>query len=165
MSMLRSRVTRVLVVILMLLVIAGAWRFYQVLYGSTGEALRRAENFLFTRNTVAQLGEQGQTRFFFATNRNKTDDGADLEDRFGAERGAAIKFGLFDTQVEPSVGLGMFINPSEWFQTEEIVVKNIEMLRREAFVGQLRDLVQRSPQKSLLMVIHGFRERFPSALR
>ncbi len=161
----RSRLVQALLVLLLLLLVAGAWRFYQVLYGSTGDALRRAENFLFTRSTVAQLGDQGKTRHFFVTNRSKAESGADLEDRFSADREADLKFGLFDTQVEPSVGLGMFINPSEWFQTEEIVVSNMEMLRQEEFVTKMRDLVQRSPQKSLLMVIHGFRERFPSALR
>ena len=38
-------------------------------------------------------------------------------------------------------------------------------MERETFVNQLRELVAKSPQRSLLIVIHGFRERFPSALR
>ncbi|MDJ0684946.1 MAG: alpha/beta fold hydrolase [Alphaproteobacteria bacterium] len=165
MGKLKTRLTYIAIVFLLLLLVVGAWRFYQVLYGSTGDALRRAENFLFTRSTVAQLGEQGKIRYFFVTNRSKTDKVSGLEDRFSADREAALKFGLFDTRIEPSVGLGMFINPSEWFQTEEIVVENMQMLREDEFIGKLRDLVGRSPQKSLLIVIHGFRERFPSALR
>jgi esterase/lipase superfamily enzyme len=59
----------------------------------------------------------------------------------------------------------MFINPSEWFQTEEIIVSNTKTLQQEAFVEQLRELVDASPQRSLLIVVHGFKERFPSALR
>jgi esterase/lipase superfamily enzyme len=164
MSKFKPRTKYIIIIILLLFVIAGTW-LYQALYGSTGEALRRAENFLFTRMTVAQLGEQGAMRYFFATNRNKSGDGDVLENRFGNERETELKFGLFDTRVEPSVGLGMFINPSEWFQTEEIVVKNMEMLQQEDFVAQLRELVDKSPRRSLLVVIHGFRERFPSALR
>ncbi|MBT8127028.1 MAG: alpha/beta hydrolase [Gammaproteobacteria bacterium] len=164
MSKFKPRTKYIIIIILLLFVIAGMW-LYQALYGSTGEALRRAENFLFTRMTVAQLGEQGAMRYFFATNRNKSGDGDVLENRFGNERETELKFGLFDTRVEPSVGLGMFINPSEWFQTEEIVVKNMEMLQQEDFVAQLRELVDKSPRRSLLVVIHGFRERFPSALR
>jgi esterase/lipase superfamily enzyme len=161
---LKSRTRYILIIVLLLLVITGMW-VYQVLYGTTGEALRRAENFLFTRMTVAQLGEQGSTRYFFVTNRKKTNDDEVLENRFGSERGTELKFGLFDTRVEPSVGLGMFINPSEWFQNEEIVVKNMEALQQQAFVEQMRKLVNASPQRSLLIVVHGFRERFPSALR
>ncbi len=38
-------------------------------------------------------------------------------------------------------------------------------MKRDAFIEQLRTLVQESPQRSLLVVVHGFRERFPSALR
>jgi len=157
--------TRYLVVIaLLLLVITGMW-FYQALYGSTGEALRRAENFLFTRMTISQLGEQGSSRYFFITNRNKTNDEEILENRFGNERGTELKFGIFDASIEPSVGLGMFINPSEWFQTEEIVVSNTKSLQQEVFVEQLREQVAASPHRSLMVVVHGFRERFPSALR
>jgi len=164
MSKFKSRTKYIIIIALLLLVIAGMW-FYQVMYGSTAEALQRAENFLFTRQTVSQLSEQGTTRYFFVSNRNKSSDDEVLENRFGSEREAELKFGLYDTTIEPSVGLGMFINPSEWFQTEEIVVKNMEMLQQQDFVSQLRELVDASPRRSLLIVIHGFRERFPSALR
>ncbi len=160
----RSRARYMVIIALLLLALIGSW-FYQVLYGYPSEALRRAENFIFTRMTVAQLGEQEATRYFFVTNRKKSGDDEVLENRFGNGREAALKFGLFDTRVEPSVGLGMFINPSEWFQNEEILVKNMEMLQQDDFVAQLRDLVDKSPRRSLLVVIHGFRERFPSALR
>ena len=160
----KPRTKYIIIIMLLLLVIAGMW-FYQALYGSTAEALRRAENFLFTRMTVAQLGEQGSTRYFFITNRKKSKDDEILENRFGSEREAELKFGFFDTVIEPSVGLGMFINPSEWFQNEEIVVKNMEALQQQAFVEQMRELVDASPRRSLLIVVHGFRERFPSALR
>ena len=161
---LKSRTRYIIIIVLLLLVIASMW-LYQALYGSTAEALRRAENFIFTRMTVSQLGEQGAMRYFFVTNRKKTGDDEILENRFGSEREPELKFGLYDTRVEPSVGLGMFINPSEWFQTEEIVVNNMKMLQQEDFVTQLWDLVEQSPRRSLLVVIHGFRERFPSALR
>jgi esterase/lipase superfamily enzyme len=164
MPKLKPRTKYIVIIVLLLLALLGTW-FYQALYGYPSEALRRAENFLFTRMTVAQLGEQGAMRYFFVTNRKKSGDDETLENRFGNEREEALKFGLFDTRVEPSVGLGMFINPSEWFQTEEIVVKNMEMLQQEDFVAQLRELVEKSPRRSLLIVIHGFRERFPSALR
>ena len=50
--------TKYIIIVLFLLVIAGMW-FYHVLFSSPAEALRRAENFIFTRMTVAQLGEQG----------------------------------------------------------------------------------------------------------
>ncbi len=160
----KPRTKYIVIITLLLFVIAGMW-LYQVLYGSTGEALRRAENFLFTRSTVAQLGEQGSTRHFFVTNRKKVHDEEILAHQFGNVRDAELKFGFFDTAVEPSVGLGMFINPSEWFQNEEIVIKSIKALQQQEYVEELRKVVDASPRRSLLIVIHGFRERFPSALR
>jgi esterase/lipase superfamily enzyme len=161
----KPRTRYLIVIMLLLLVITGMW-FYQTLYSSTGEALRRAENFLFTRRTVSQLSDQGGSRYFFITNRNQSNnDDDELENRLGNDRGAELKYGVFDASIEPSVGLGMLINPSEWFQTEEIVVSNTKTLQQEAFVEQLRELVDASPRRSLLVVVHGFRERFPSALR
>jgi len=160
----KPRVRSLIVIALLLLVITGMW-FYQALYGSTGEALRRAENFLFTRMTVSQIGDRHNSRYFFITNRNKTNDKEILENRFGSERGAELEFGIFDASIEPSVGLGMFINPSEWFQTEEIIVSNTKSLQQEVFVEQLRELVAASPRRSLMIVVHGFRDRFSSALR
>ncbi len=156
---------RTITIVLLLLVIAGMW-FYQALYGSTGEALRRAESFIFTRVTVSRLADQESVRFFFVTNRNKTgDDSQEAEQRFSNQREASLKFGRFDASIEPSIGLGMFINPSEWFQTEEILVNDLESLSREAFVDELGALVDKSPQRSLILLVNGFRERFPSALR
>ena len=156
---------RTIAILLLVLVIAGIW-FYQALYGTTGEALRRAENFLFTRQTVARLADQDSVRYFFVTNRGKSaEEVEDPEDRFSNERESELKFGRFDASIEPSIGLGMFINPSEWFQTEEIRVDQLEILQRDAFVDELGALVEKSPMRSLIVLVNGFRERFPSALR
>ena len=161
----KPRTRYLFIVLLVFLVIIGMW-FYQTLYGSTGEALSRAENFLFTRKTVAQLSDQGVSRYFFITNRDKSNgEDEEPENQFGNARGAGLKFGIYNASIEPSVGLGMFINPSEWFQTEEIVVSKLKTLEQELFVEKLREQVLASPRQSLLIVVHGFRERFPSALR
>jgi esterase/lipase superfamily enzyme len=142
----------------------GSW-FYLTYFAVPGHALDRAENFLFRRMTVAQLGEKGTYRFFFATNRSEGAAGEPLEARFGNTREPTLKFGAFDTRIEPSLGLGMLINPTQWFQDEEIQIEAVRRLERAAFVAELREVVERSPRQSLLLVVHGFRERFPSALR
>ncbi len=151
-------------VCLLLLAGVGFW-FYQVYFASTVTALQRAEAFLFRRMQVAQLSGQGEYRFFFVTNRRPEGDAGPLEERFGTEREEALKFGFFDVKIEPSLGLGMIINPTEWFQNEEIKLQRVEALERAAFVGQVQQLVRESPYRALLVVVHGFREAFPSALR
>ena len=118
---------RVVAIILLVLVIIGMW-FYEALYGTTGEALRRAESFLFTRQTVSRFADQDKSRYFFVTNRNRSSEQTeDPEAQFTSERVAATTFGRFDASIEPSIGLGMFINPSEWFQTEEILVNDLQL--------------------------------------
>lgn len=142
----------------------GAW-LYQVYFSATNYALQRAEALAFRRMVVAKLDEGGSYRFFFATNRNLPSGAGPIMERFGVERGAAVTFGSFDVGIEPTLGLGMLINPSEWLQNQEIQLEDVRSLDQGAFVAQLREVVDRSPGRGLLVVIHGFREAFPSALR
>jgi len=142
----------------------GAW-FYHAFYGSTYAAMQQAEAFNFRRLQVAQPDEAGTYRFFYATNRRAEPGGAAIEERFGNEREEVLKFGLFDTTIEPTLGVGMIIDRTKWFQNEVIKLRSVEELDQPAFVEQVRKRVQDSPRQSLLVVVHGFREAFPSALR
>ncbi len=155
---------RILFGLLVVLIVAGGW-FYYLYFRSTDAALRHAEAFLFRRMTATEVGQPGNFRHFFVTNRNQEPGDAPLEERFGSAREDILKFGSFDTSIEPSLGLGMIVNPTEWFQTEEIRLNNIEELEKDAFVESLRQFIHQTPNRSLLIVIHGFRERFQSALR
>jgi esterase/lipase superfamily enzyme len=155
---------RWLVVVVLALLGLGGW-FYLAYFAGPGTALDRAEAFIFRRMTVAQLGEQGTYRFFFVTNRAVGDPDGDLGGRFGREREPRLKYGAFDTRIEQSLGLGMLINPTQWFQDEEIRIEEVRHLERAAFVAELNEQVRASPRGSLLVVVHGFREQFPSALR
>jgi esterase/lipase superfamily enzyme len=150
--------------VLVILIGAGVW-FYKIYFVSTDLAIRHAEAFLFRRMTVAQLAEQGQYRFFYVTNRRPGANDAELEERFISEREEQLKFGSFDAEIKPTLGLGMLINPTEWFQNEEIRLQDVHSLEQADFVERLRALVQASPHRALLVVVHGFRERYPSALR
>ena len=142
----------------------GGW-FYHYYFVSTGAITEHAENFLFRRMTVAQLAEQGSYRFFYITNRRPGENHGPLETRYGSQREERLKFGVFDATIQPSLGLGMIINPTEWFQNEEIQLTSVQPLEKAAFVEQTRKLVMESPYHSLLVVVHGFREAFPTALR
>ena len=147
---------------LLVLILVGLVLFF---YRPTRVALERAEAFRFRRMMVARLGEEGEYRFFYVTNRSPGSKDGPLEKRFGTEREEILKFGHFDTRIEPSLGLGMMLNPTEWFQNEEIQLRNVQPLERAAFVAQVHTLVQQSPHRSLLVIVHGFREHFVSGLR
>ncbi len=132
---------------------------------STGRMLERAEALEFRRMLVTKQGEGGAHRFFYVTNRRVGLENGAVEERFGNEREPSLKFGLFDTDIEPSLGVGMLINPTDWFQNEEIQLRDVRALERVAFIEKLREQVQNSPYRSVLISVNGFRERFPSALR
>ena len=127
--------------------------------------LAQAEAFTFRRMTVPQLAEQGSFRFFYASNRIPADFDAALGQRFESTRQSELNFGMFDTRIKPSLGLGMILDASDWFLNEEIRLQEVDALQRGAFVSRLRQQVEQSPNRSLLLVVHGFREAFPSALR
>jgi len=149
-------------VILAALVMGGLFQ------GATQRALERAEALQFRRMLVTQRGEKGLYRFFFVTNRRMEEmegKGESVEERFGTERQADLTFGLFDTDIEPSLGIGILIDPTDWFQNEEIRLRDVRTLEKDGFIQGLRAQVQASPHRSLLININGFRERFPSALR
>jgi esterase/lipase superfamily enzyme len=155
---------KLFIAVMLVLVGLGLW-FYYVLFVSTGAAVEHAEAFRFRRMAVAQPGEQGAYRYLFVTNRQTAAKDAPIEERFGRHRAQELNFGSFTARVEPTLGLGMLIDPTQWFQDEEIRIEQMKLLDRVDFVAQLRELVGNSPRRSLLIVVHGFREAFPSALR
>ena len=148
-----------------LLVILVALALGALFQASTQKALERAEAFRFRRMLVSRHGEEGTHRFFYVTNRRmERQDGA-VQERFGNERQADLAFGRFDTDIEASLGIGMLIDPTDWFQNEEIRLRDVRALPQAAFIEELREQVRRSPYRSLLVNVNGFRERFASALR
>ena len=146
-------------IVLLVALIAGG--FFQY---TTSSALVRAEALQFRRMLVARQ-DDGTYRFFFVTNRQVTEQDAPLDERFSNTRGKSLSFGLFETSIEPTLGLGMLVNPTDWFQNEEIQLNRVEPLDEDAMIAEVRRQVEASPQRSLLININGFRERFPSALR
>ena len=150
--------------VVLVLLGVGLWLYFYF-FGSTSAALQRAEAFLFRRMKVSQLAEKGSYRFLFVTNRRFESDDGPLQERFGNAREEILKFGYFDTKIQPSLGLGMLIDATAWFQNEEIQLTEVRELEQAAFVRQARTFIQGSPYRSLLVVVHGFKEAFPSALR
>ncbi len=141
------------------------WGLFRLYFVATDEALRHAEAFFFRRMTVAQLAEQGQYRFFYATNREAQGVQQALEDRFSNTRDEQLTFGAFDAQIEASLGLGMLINPTEWLQNEEIKLLDVHTVEQQRFIDGLREAVKQSPHQALMVVLHGYREAYESALR
>lgn len=156
-----KRILWILGAVILVLALLAAYVYFR----STRAALERAEGFQFQRMQVARVSEGGPYRFFFATNRVAADSEGPLEGRLTATRGDALRLGSFDTEIEPTLGLGMWLDASGWFLDEEIRIRGSRELERADFVGQVRAMVEASPHRALLLLIHGYRTRFDSALR
>ncbi len=135
-----------------------------VFHRSTRQALLRAEDFLFRRMQVTRQ-EDGLYRFFYITNRSPGTFDGDLGERFTNQRADELHFGSYDVEIEPSLGLSSIFNPTKWFRDEEIAVRHERSLSRSELVEQLGSYIRESPHRSLLVIVHGYREQFPSALR
>ena len=152
------------------LLIAGAVVLFSVLvsgflfYRSTSQALLRAEDFLFQRMQVTRQ-ENGLHRFYYVTNRGPASPDRSPGERFTNQRVDELRFGSYDVEIEPSLGLSSIFDPSKWFRDEEIAIRDERGLSRSELVEQLQGYIQDSPHQSLLIIVHGYREQFPSALR
>jgi esterase/lipase superfamily enzyme len=146
---------------LALLAAVGGYLFFI----ATNTTLNRAESFEFRRMQVARVGDADVFRFFFATNRLAEDGEEPLLERLSNRRSRALTFGSFDTEIEPSLGLGMWLDASSWFLDEEIKITNLTRLDRTGFIQQMRGMVSASPHHGLLLLAHGLRTDLDYAMR
>jgi esterase/lipase superfamily enzyme len=160
------RALRILIslgLVVALLLGAGAYIYFV----GTRTLLEHAEAVSFSRMQAPRLPDSDTLRLFYASNRvpgpNPAGEAAD--GRFTAQRRAALELGSFDITVEPTLGLGMVLDPSDWLINEQIRLHAVRERSRPAFSGELRKQVLASSYRSLLVVVHGYRETFPSALR
>jgi esterase/lipase superfamily enzyme len=158
-----SKKRRWLIAAVLLALLGAGWLTYEVLL-SPSAAIRQAEAFLFRRMTVVQLDE-GQYRYFYVSNRRLEPGDEPIEDRVTAERDESLYFGSYDIRLSPLLGLGLNLSWSDMLQTEMINLEDITELEQANFVSALRGYVDASPNRSVFIMVHGFREHFPLALR
>lgn len=163
MSLRKKRILVIVALVALPLIGAGAY----VYFVGTRTLLEHAEAVSLSRVRAARLDDGHTLRLFYASNRTPYPNRSQTEpdQRFSSQRRAGLAFGSFDIAVEPSLGLGMLINASDWLMNEEIQLQAVHELSRPAFSGELRKQVLASSYESLLIVVHGYRETFPSALR
>lgn len=103
-----------------------------------------------------QEGNMRRFQFFYATNRR------DVPETFqeqGHELGQKILTGTFDVLISPYLP----ILPHVWFDKENMLFAGHQPIVQAAFLKQLDQAVQASPEKSLLVIVWGFRDWFRSA--
>src|SRR5689334_17873887 len=102
-------------------------------------------------------GDRRRFQFFYMTNRDASD-----EETFsgrGSKVGSEISSGTFDVLISPSTP----IVPWVWMDPHYIEFASREALPQDEVLTRMRKAVQESPNKSLLVIIWGFRDWFQSA--
>jgi esterase/lipase superfamily enzyme len=102
-------------------------------------------------------GDMRRFQFFYTTNRDTNDD-ATFQGQ-GSRLGNTISAGTFDVRISPY----MPITPRVWFDTKHMQWADRAELSQEECLARLRTAVQESPQKSLLVIVWGYRDWFQSA--
>lgn len=101
-------------------------------------------------------GDQRRFQFFYATNRANTEETFNGR---GNQLGDEILTGTFDVKISPY----MTIMPFVWFDKTSMTWAGRQELPKNNFKTKLRQAVQDSPRKSLLVIVWGFRDWFQSA--
>lgn len=101
-------------------------------------------------------GDRTRFRFFYATNRENSEETFNAR---GHHLGTELLTGTFDVSISPYMAIAPFM----WFDTPSMKWEGRQELDQAGFKSKLQEAVTSSPQKSLLIVIWGFRDWFQSA--
>lgn len=101
-------------------------------------------------------GDKTRFQFFYATNRENSDETFSAR---GNHLGPDLLSGTYDVLISPYIPILPFI----WFDSPSMKWAGRQELTRANFNSKLQQAVKESPDKSLLIVIWGFRDWFESA--
>jgi esterase/lipase superfamily enzyme len=102
-------------------------------------------------------GDMRRFRFFYATNRDTKDP--ETFNGQGSKIGSDISTGNFEVRISPYLP----VEPRVWFDTKNMQWAGQTELPAEEYLSRLREAVQASPHKSLLVIVWGYRDWFRSA--
>jgi esterase/lipase superfamily enzyme len=111
----------------------------------------------FTSRLPSIQGDDPQHFQFFYSSNRVNDKQAIIEQ--GNQLSDHITFGTFDIRISPYLP----IRPRVWFETEYMEWLTHKELPENQFLPKLRQAVLASPQKSLLIIVWGYRDWFQSA--
>jgi esterase/lipase superfamily enzyme len=101
-------------------------------------------------------GDFRRFQLFYMTNRVPDNDTFEGQ---GHQLGNEITAGTFDVRISPY----MPIEPRIWFDTKAMQFVDRTPMPQDKMMAKLREAVQTSPHKSVLVIVWGFRDWFRSA--
>lgn len=142
--------------LLLVIVLLGVWgfEFYRREFSGLGPVPERSS--FSGRLPFTVDGNFRRFQFFYSTNRK------DSEESFkgrGNVRVDTLVNGTFDALIHP----GLNIRPFVWFEDTSMNLDNRTSLQEEEYYKKIKAAVANSTEKSLLVVVWGFRDWFQSA--
>lgn len=110
----------------------------------------------FSRRLDTQGAAPGEHRFFYATTRPSA---ADLFNDAAAERSGTLAFGSFAARISPEIR----VQESVWEDSQLLEVLSPQPLDPDLFFDELLAASDRSPHRSVLIMVWGWKERWRSA--
>jgi esterase/lipase superfamily enzyme len=146
------------------LLIAGSHALVGVLAAIAGAQLMKQwvpgystpERAQFPRRVSALAGAADVHRFYFATTRPA---GTNLLDDEAPQRSEGLSLGTFDVRISPTIR----VDPLVWMDRESLDVQGTQQLEPDAFFEQVKSASERSPHRSVLIIVWGWKERWLTA--
>lgn len=141
-----------------------AWFFCACfLSGCAAVPVQRTSSYfedLYKRISYKTEGNYRVINVFYATSRETYAD-KENQVRFSRKIGSGLTCGELHVKLDPRIKIGKML-PKRFKRRGEIGIQDISRLESEAFMKELTDAVAKSPHKSLLVLVFGFKDDFES---
>ncbi len=113
---------------------------------------------LYRRIPYRTEGRYRVLDLFYATSR-KIDGSIKTSKAFRPTMGDKISYGAVDVKIDPRLTIGTML--PHWYKKRGIIgVQNIELLKEAEFMKELKNTIEASPHKSLLVIVSGYKDGF-----
>ena len=132
------------------------------LAGCSSVPIRLSESYLTThlykRIPYRTEGKYRIVDIFYATSRDVKADENTL-DYFTPKIGQSTSYGYVEAKIDPRLTIGKML--PAWYKRHSVVgVQKFVPLEKETFLSSLSSVVKKSPHKSVLVLVHGFKDNF-----
>ncbi len=97
---------------------------------------------------------------FFATNRAADQD---IYHSTSPRLGSRLSTGVFRARIAPEISIGEHAQPVFWRREETVRIDGVEEIPGNRFYQKLKQAVNASPRRSLLIIVWGWKDSFESA--
>lgn len=115
---------------------------------------------MYKRIQYRQEGEYRVIDIYYATSR-EVEKKADSEPKYLPKMGDKLTGGIIDVKIDPNITIGKML-PKRFQRKGEMGIQTIKTLEEDALIEELKEVVKRSPHKSIMVLVMGFKDDFSS---